>query len=119
MKPLSHFFSVIDYTASGADDQPAIAAEFARLQEDWVASYPRFVSARFPANTDGSSVCAIVEWASEMDFHNLERVSDNKGRIAALAAAFEHVAAKGARRTFRAIGEVGPTPAASPAKTGA
>jgi C-6 monooxygenase len=119
MKPLSHFFSVIDYTASGADDQPAIAAEFARLQEDWVASYPGFVSARFLANTDGSSVCAIVEWASETDFHNFERVSDTKGRIAALEAAFERLSTKGARRTFRAIGEVGPTPAASAAKTGA
>lgn len=56
MKPLSHFFSVIDYTASGADDQPAIA----RIQENWVASYPSFVSARLLANTDGSSVCTFV-----------------------------------------------------------
>lgn len=76
MMPLSHFFSVIDYTASSVDDQPDIAAEFARI-------------------------------------------SETTGRIAALEAAFERLSTKGARRTFRAIGEVGPTSAASPAKTGA
>lgn len=118
MKPLSHFYSVIDYTATGPDNQPDIAAEFARIQEDWVASYPGFVSARFLANTDGSSVCAIVEWASEADFHNFERVSDTKGRIAALEAAFNRLSTKGSRRTFRAIGEVGPQPATSPTKIG-
>ncbi|MBP1872847.1 hypothetical protein J2Z19_002559 [Ensifer adhaerens] len=75
MKPLSHFFSVID-AASGADDQPAIAAEFARI-------------------------------------------SETTGRIAALVAAYERLSTKGAHRTFRATGEVGPLPAASPAKTGA
>lgn len=119
MKPLSHFYSIIDYTAAGADNQPEIAAEFARIQEEWVASYPGFVSARFLANTDGSSVCAIVEWASEADFQNFERVSDTKGRTAALEAAFERLSTKGSRRAFRAIGEVVPRPATSPTKTGA
>lgn len=108
MKPLSHFFSVIDYTASGVESQPEIAAAFAGIQEDWVASYPGFVSARFLANTDGSSVCAIVEWASEADFRNFEQVSDTKGRMAALEAVFERLSTKGARRTLRAIGEVRP-----------
>ncbi|WP_457580619.1 antibiotic biosynthesis monooxygenase family protein [Ensifer canadensis] len=118
MKPLSHFYSIIDYTASGADNQPEIAEEFARIQEDWVASYPGFVSARFLANTDGSTVCAVVEWASEADFHNFERVSDTQGRMAALEAAFSRLSTKGSRRTFRAIGEVGPQPASSKTKTG-
>ncbi|WP_429130104.1 hypothetical protein [Ensifer sp. 4252] len=60
-----------------------------------------------------------VEWASEADFHNFERVSDSKGRIAALEAAFSRLSTKGSRRTFRAIGEVKPQAATSPTATGA
>jgi C-6 monooxygenase len=108
MKPFEGFFSMIDYAANGPDSQPDIAAAFALIQEDWVASYPGFVCARFFANTDGSSVRAIVQWASESDFKEFERLSDTAGRTAALKSTYERLSTGGVRQTFRAVGEVAP-----------
>lgn len=102
------FYSIIDYTAPNVGDQAKIAARFAQIQRDWVASYPGYVSARFLASTDGATVRAIVEWESDEAFHSFERESDSKGRMAALETAFRELSTQGSRQTFTAICEVLP-----------
>ncbi|WP_168201310.1 antibiotic biosynthesis monooxygenase [Qingshengfaniella alkalisoli] len=108
MKPSSEFYSIIDYSASNAEDQAKIASAFAEIQKEWVASYPGYSSARFLASTDGLIVRAIVEWETEDAFHSFERESDSKGRMAALERAFRELSTQGSRQTFVAIGEVRP-----------
>jgi heme-degrading monooxygenase HmoA len=110
MKPSDRFYSMIDYTASGAESQPDIALAFAQIQKDWVATYPGFIAARFLASTDGEIVRAIVEWENEDAFRDFERKSDPKGRMAALEAVFKRLSTSGTRLTFRAIGDVEPQP---------
>lgn len=102
------FYSIIDYTASDAADQPRIAAAFARIQRDWVAFHPGYAGAHFLASTDGSIVRAIVEWESEAAFQAFERDSDGEGRMAALQAVFRELATQGTRQTFRPLDEVRP-----------
>ncbi|MDD7973034.1 antibiotic biosynthesis monooxygenase family protein [Roseinatronobacter alkalisoli] len=102
------FYSIIDYTAPEIEDQAKIAATFAQIQKEWVASYPGYVSARFLASTDGAIVRAIVEWESEDAFNSFEKESDSKGRIAALEAAFRELSTQGSRQTFTSICEVLP-----------
>lgn len=109
MRPSDRFYSIIDYTSTSASAQLDIAKAFAKIQEDWVASYSGFVSARFLASTDGEIVRAIVEWESEEAFHAFESQSDAKGRLEALEAVFKRLTTKGARITFRAVGDVAPT----------
>jgi heme-degrading monooxygenase HmoA len=108
MTPHSGFYSIVDYLFPKAEDPGEVAAAFAQVQSDWVASYPGYVSARFLANTEGSLVRAIIQWESEETFRAFETESDSKGRMAALEGAFRKFSAQGSRRTFRAIGEVLP-----------
>jgi C-6 monooxygenase len=110
MTPSDRFYSMIDYTSSGADSQPDIAFAFAQIQKDWVAAYPGFIAARFLASTDGTIVRAVVEWENEEAFRAFEQTSDTKGRMAALEAVFKRLSTSGSRLTFRAIGDVEPTP---------
>ncbi|WP_426124669.1 antibiotic biosynthesis monooxygenase family protein [Pararhizobium sp. PWRC1-1] len=111
MKPSDRFYSMIDYTSSGAESQPDIALAFAQIQNDWVATYPGFIVARFLASTDGGIVRAVVEWENEEAFRDFEQKSDTKGRMAALETVFNRLSTSGTRLTFRAIGDVEPQPA--------
>ncbi|URK86431.1 hypothetical protein LP421_17990 [Rhizobium sp. RCAM05350] len=116
MKPSDRFYSMIDYTSSGAESQPDIALALAQIQRDWVATYPGFIAARFLAGTEGGIVRAIVEWETEVAFRDFERKSDSKGRIAALEAVFKRLSTSGTRMTFRAI-DVEPQPSKIADKT--
>lgn len=112
MRHLEGFYSIIDYTVPASESVTSVAEAFGRIQRDWVAQYKGFVSARFLAKTDGSTVRVIVEWVDENAFHDFERNSDTQRRIGALNDAFQRLSTTGSRHTFTAIGEVLPRQAA-------
>ncbi|AXC49221.1 hypothetical protein DRW48_05570 [Paracoccus suum] len=106
--PPPPFVSMIDYTVPSPERQAEIAGAFQRIQEDWVAPYAGFRSARFLASTDGRLVRVIVEWESEAAMREFEQVSDTAGRLAALDAAFRLHDTQGSRQTFRELSTVWP-----------
>src|SRR5690625_6653615 len=78
---MTNFFSVIDYSIEDAETGRKLIREFSKIQKEWVAHYPGYISASFLVSIDHKRVLNLVRWKDEASYYNFENSSNTEARM--------------------------------------
>ncbi len=95
---MTSFFSVIDYSIEDAETGRKLIREFSKIQKEWVAHYPGYISASFLVSIDHKRVLNLVRWKDEASYYNFENNSNTEARMQAIAEALKKLEGKAVLR---------------------